>query len=212
MNNGFVIINRMINTTSKTKGFTLIELLIVIGILGILAAAVVVVLNPAELLAQARDTQRIQDMAGMNSALSLYAADLVNPDLNGAQADAECSQDSDVTNGDGYVAVDPTTVSFTARTQVNDGTDATQEVDENGWLPVNLTAMSTGSPLSVWPVDPTNSGDSVYRYACDMTNITWELNATLESIKFATTEDMDGNDGGDTATFYEVGTEPGLDL
>ncbi|MGC9603258.1 MAG: prepilin-type N-terminal cleavage/methylation domain-containing protein, partial [Minisyncoccia bacterium] len=36
--------------------FTLIELLVVIGILGVLATAVVLVLNPAQLLAQARDS------------------------------------------------------------------------------------------------------------------------------------------------------------
>ncbi|MGC9603563.1 MAG: type II secretion system protein, partial [Minisyncoccia bacterium] len=40
-------------------GFTLIELLVVIGILGTLATAVVLVLNPAQLLAQARDSTRL---------------------------------------------------------------------------------------------------------------------------------------------------------
>ncbi|MDD4931154.1 MAG: prepilin-type N-terminal cleavage/methylation domain-containing protein, partial [Candidatus Colwellbacteria bacterium] len=44
------------------KSFTLVELLIVIAILAVLAAAVVVVLNPAELLAQARDSQRSTDL------------------------------------------------------------------------------------------------------------------------------------------------------
>jgi prepilin-type N-terminal cleavage/methylation domain-containing protein len=44
---------------NQVKGFTLIELLIVIAILAILATAVVLVLNPAQILAQARDAQRI---------------------------------------------------------------------------------------------------------------------------------------------------------
>ncbi|MDD4819148.1 MAG: prepilin-type N-terminal cleavage/methylation domain-containing protein, partial [Candidatus Colwellbacteria bacterium] len=39
---------------NKKTAFTLVELLIVIAILAVLAAAVVIVLNPAELLAQAR--------------------------------------------------------------------------------------------------------------------------------------------------------------
>ena len=56
--------------SEKTKGFTLLELLIVIGILAILAGVVVLVLNPAELLRQARDSQRISDLSTMRSAIS----------------------------------------------------------------------------------------------------------------------------------------------
>ncbi|MDP2704751.1 MAG: prepilin-type N-terminal cleavage/methylation domain-containing protein, partial [bacterium] len=66
------------------KGFTLIELLIVIGILGILAAAVVVVLNPGELLAQARDGTRLADLDSVRSAYSLYLADVSAPVITAA--------------------------------------------------------------------------------------------------------------------------------
>ncbi len=58
----------------SVKGFTLIELLIVIAILAILATAVVLVLNPAQILAQARDSQRISDLSSVKSAIALYLA------------------------------------------------------------------------------------------------------------------------------------------
>ena len=49
-------------------GFTLIELLIVIAILGILAAAVLVAINPGKRTAQARDAQRKNDISAIANA------------------------------------------------------------------------------------------------------------------------------------------------
>ncbi len=55
--------------TFKRKGFTLIELLIVIGIIAILAAAVIIAVNPGEKLAQARDNRRERDLIALESAV-----------------------------------------------------------------------------------------------------------------------------------------------
>src|SRR3989344_8684487 len=73
-----------------TKGFTLIELLIVIAILAVLSTAVVLVLNPAELLKQGRDSTRISDLASINSAIALYLTDVSTPGLGGPNG-AACS-------------------------------------------------------------------------------------------------------------------------
>ena len=194
-NNGFAIINRMINTTSKTKGFTLIELLIVIGILGVLAAAVVVVLNPAEILKQARDAQRLQDFASINSALALYAVSVASPTFGE-------TLNSDVDTTDLLACGDLKTAT----------TDTDRTVDNTGWVGVPRDDITGGSPLSVLPTDPVNSTTYHYCYDGTAADVTWELNTILESTKFATTEDLDGTDGGDAAGAYEVGTDAALDL
>ncbi|MDE2144961.1 MAG: type II secretion system protein, partial [Patescibacteria group bacterium] len=71
---GFIDVNERSSFTShpstrlrvnvnERSSFTLIELLIVIAIIGILASALVLVLNPAQLLSQSRDSRRTQDLS-----------------------------------------------------------------------------------------------------------------------------------------------------
>ncbi len=190
------------------KGFTLLELLIVIGILAILAATTVLVLNPAELLKQARDSQRVSDMATLNSALGLYLTSVSSPVL-GLAVGADCPTDCYTITNTGTPAAN-CGGRYTAP-RINTY-DADRTVDATGWLPVAFTGISGGSPLSVLPADPTvNSATLFYSYACDQTNLTYELGTTFESTKYMTDLDLDGKDGGNNAS-YEIGTDPGLDL
>lgn len=66
----------------QRKSFTLIELLVVLALVAILSVVVVVTLNPAELLKQARDSNRLSDLATINTSLNLFSAD-VHPGLWG---------------------------------------------------------------------------------------------------------------------------------
>jgi prepilin-type N-terminal cleavage/methylation domain-containing protein len=56
-------------------GFTLIELLVVIGVIGILAAIVLVAVNPGRQFANARDTQRRSDLYSITNAIYQFAAE-----------------------------------------------------------------------------------------------------------------------------------------
>ena len=65
----------MENLTKKNKGFTLIEILVVIGIIAILAAIVLIAINPAKQFAQARNSQRVSNTNAILNAIGQRMAD-----------------------------------------------------------------------------------------------------------------------------------------
>lgn len=59
----------------SSKGFTLIELLIVIAILGILAAALLVALNPGQRIAASRNARVRSDLVNLGNKANIVNAD-----------------------------------------------------------------------------------------------------------------------------------------
>ncbi len=60
---------------AKNKGFTLIEILVVIGIIALLAAIVIIAINPARQFAQARNSQRTSNLNTILNAIGQNLAD-----------------------------------------------------------------------------------------------------------------------------------------
>ena len=185
---------------TSVRGFTLIELLVVIAILAVLATASALILNPAELIRQGRDSTRISDLSIINSALSLYLADVANSSL-------------------GTCTNDRLTAAGTSPLQGTSEVNASTTINGTGWVSVNLNAVTGGSPLSRFPIDPLNNTTNFYAYGCDSTALRYEINANMESGKYAGgatpgTNDVESNskDGGDNNNWYEVGNDPGFDL
>ena len=207
---------------SNKKGFTLLELLIVIAILAVLGAIVVFLLNPAETLRKARDSQRISDLSTIKTALGIYIASKNAPQLDGISGTAN----NDCLGGVGTArmwvsdtAVTDISASSSALTVTTSTVANNSLTSGNGWLRVNLDNLTGGSPISNMPVDPSNpSGSAVstlssstlaYRYACRKSPLGFEIDAMLESGTFGPSgeDDRATKDGGNNSSYYEVGTD-----
>ncbi|MBU6141765.1 prepilin-type N-terminal cleavage/methylation domain-containing protein [Patescibacteria group bacterium] len=180
------------------KGFTLLELIIVIGIIAILGTVSVLVLNPAQLFAQARDTTRISDLASVSSAIGLYLSSVSSPNLGASSFTCGTNFGSSYSGATGKFL---TAVGAEAHGGVASTTGT-------GWVAVDFTQITGGSPLSVLPKDPTNSATYNYQYSCNSTNQTYELDAKMESTRYSQggSDDKESTDGGDVANEYETGS------
>jgi prepilin-type N-terminal cleavage/methylation domain-containing protein len=175
------------------RGFTLIELLVVLAIVAILSVVVILTLNPAELLKQARDSDRLSDLGTMKSVISVYLADVSSVYLgNSAKCYTSATAVAPNCGGIFGAGLSTDTVSSTRR-----------QVDGSGWIPVNLTAIGSGAPIGNLPLDPINSATLYYAYAATTSNNGFKLSAILESSKY---QILMPADGGSSPTAYEAGT------
>ena len=85
------------------KGFTLVELLVVVAILGILMAAVVLAINPMEIMKKGRDSTRLSDMDSLRKAIDLAVAD--GGTLTATASAGDSTVGTRAVNGTGWVNV-----------------------------------------------------------------------------------------------------------
>lgn len=129
--------------SQRRAGFTLIELLLVIGIIAILAAIVIVAINPTKQLADARNAQRRSDVNTVLNAVYQYAID----------------NNGNLPTG---IPVDPSAAKPICQTAVT-GTACT-DAAPGGVGGVDLATDLVGDYLVAMPVDPSEQGTDSTNY------------------------------------------------
>ena len=142
---------------SQQSGFTLIEILIVIGIIAILAAIVLVAVNPAQQFKKANDAQRSSNVNAIINAVGQYMVD-----NQGSIPSQITTTAQDISNGGAnlcgvliptYLAAlpgDPTTgssQSITSCTTYNTGYQIKN--DSNDRITVSAPDTQIGADISV---------------------------------------------------------------
>lgn len=180
--------------------FTLIELLIVVAIIGVLAATVTLVINPTQLIAEGRDSTRMQDVKNLNNAIGDYLA----------------GGDSSLgVNGTVYISIPDTTstCSDLGLPALPIGwyyhcvsTSTLRNTDGTGWVPIDFQSVTTGSPLPSLPIDPVNATTSGEYYTYATNGVSYELTANFESNNYQ----ANYSSGGLNPAVYSIGTNVSL--
>lgn len=197
------------------SAFTLIELLVVIAIIAILSVVVILTLNPAELLRQSRDSNRLSDMATINQAVGIYAED-VGGNTGSSNMIYVSIPDPLATStaGDQCQGLNLPSISTSSQYSYHCSASSTyRNVDSNGWIPINFKAISSGSPLGNLSVDPVNNSSTRLYYAYTSDTKQYEITAAMESQKYKLggSNDAVSNDGGSKISLLEKGTNLNLD-
>jgi hypothetical protein len=163
-------------------------------------------LNPAELLKQARDSNRLSDLATINTALNLFSTDVLGGFMGTSTVVYVSLPSTTSTCSNLGLPTLPSGYTYNCVTQQN-----LRNTDGTGWIPVNFQRISSNSPISQLPTDPINTTTTRLYYTYTPGG-SWELNATVEASKnkLGGSNDLTSKDGGSAPSQYEIGNNLNL--
>jgi len=168
---------------SPRSAFTLIELLIVIAVIAILSIVVVLTLNPAEMLRRGRDSNRVSDLDTLTHAISLYQEDQGTVGGQGSLGTSTIIYtslpDSSSTCGSWNLPSPPSGYAYQCAPS-----STYRSTNGSGWIPLNLSTITTGSPLGQLPIDPTNSSSTGLYYTYVTNGSQYEVTSLFESAQY----------------------------
>jgi len=185
---------------ASRQSFTLIEILVTVALIAVLAVAVILSLNPSELIKQARDSQRMTDINNLTRAINLYIGDTGGSGFYGTSSVVYVSI-PDTTSTCANLGLPPLSSGWSYKCA---SSSTLQKTDGTGWIPIDFRKQSFGKTLSKLPIDPINqtSTGNYYTYTYNQQTGKYEINTRFESTK---RQELALSDGGDNSNVYEQG-------
>ena len=170
------------------KGFTIIELLIVIAILGVLAVALLITINPGEAQKKTRDAERLAHLKTLQVLIDQFINDGQNATGNiigaaGANSSALLQVNSQSCGVGSWLGIDTCAYGATVPLDPNNGVARTFVTNAAAAVPTTGTVTS--------------------QYRARIVGSDYEVNVMQESTANAS---KIANDGGNSAQWVEIGT------
>lgn len=191
------------------RGFTLIEALVVVGVVGALSVGTLVVLNPGDLLKQAYDSTRLNDLTELSKTIRYFKFDQPRQSVGNSNVVYTSLVDPAATSTAGTDCASLNLpVAASGWTYHCAASSTLRNIDGTGWVPVNFLASPGASAISKLPVDPINSAQYRVYYTYVTNGLDWEFNGVMQSSKYKAggSKDSAAKDNGDDNTVYEIGT------
>lgn len=163
----------------------MIELLIVVAIISILLAAIIIWLNPVQIIGEGRDHNRLSDTNQLSAAVALAQSDGLSLGSSSTlyisiPDPAATSTAGDQCQGLGLPALPTSTPQWVYHCT---STSTYRNVDGTGWLPINFSGSAGGSPFSQLPIDPINQTSTGLYYTYTTSGPGYEITSLAESSK-----------------------------